>query len=151
MKRLIIGLLFAVLTATGLVSVSTGSALADCPYTGCTDTDTETQIPNRIEVGGPIPITFMIDTIGSAQPRGLVFIHVEYIGTLARTSAEKPSAEKPKAFTWNKKVKYTGGREKIRTPKIKRPGKYKVVVRFKPRKNSVYGPSRSVETVRVTR
>ena len=133
MKRLIIGLISAVLMAGGLVGVSE-SAHAVCPYTGCVSTNTRVTVPNApVKKGTRAKVCVRVTTPGSGVPKGRVTATVK--GT--------------NGWMWSATKKYRGGQICFTSRKIKRAGEYSARGIFSPFSSSPFGSSRGSKSFRV--
>lgn len=134
MKKLIAVLATTALMAVGLVGFSGAPAQsADCPYTGCFDTN--------LNIRGPISIrrhhraTYKIAVLsGNARPRGTIKL------TVKRNKG---------GFSWTRVVRYKGKFTRITTPRLHRKGRYTVVGRYRPAANSPFESSGELVTLRV--
>ncbi|WP_137293534.1 hypothetical protein [Nocardioides dongxiaopingii] len=129
MKKLIVALLFSVLMGSGLVAFSgTTASAVDCPYTGCVKTSTQ------VSATSPAPRKLraraVVRTAGDARPKGQVTITVKGKG---KTRSATRNARTPSTVTFNGL----------------KPGKYRVIAKFVPAKNSIFKPSQDQTTVRV--
>ena len=130
MKKLMVGLLAAFLMTSGLVAMSTSSASADCPYTGCVATKVskaKTSSPRA----GKARVAYKVKTVGNAAPRGKVKVIIKGANGVFRAKVLRYPARTATAFR--------------NLPK----GKYTVVVKFIPAKSSAYGRSKRSTNVRV--
>jgi hypothetical protein len=136
MKRLIVGLLAAVLTAAGLTGISAGSATAACPYTGCVPTSTRVTVPNApIQVGGKARICVKVATAGNGRPHGRVSIAV---------------TRNRGGFRYTDTKGYHG-RTCFTTPELNKRGKYTVRGSFEAFASSVFGDSDNKVPFRVVK
>ncbi len=136
MKRLIVGLLFAALSVCGLVAVSSAPAGAD-PYPGTVQTTVVVKHKKKVPVRHRIKIKVTVTAAGNAQPTGQVKIKVKRVGGGAKK--------------FKRTVSYAGGTVKFRTGKLKRPGRYKVKVKYIPPAGSVFTPSKAISKFKVKR
>ena len=139
MKK-IIGLLSALLMAAGLVGFTSGSASADCTaYTGCVNTTTEVNAPNRdISQFNVARIRVRVSpNAGNAQPTGEVKVVVR------RNRDGKVYYRETKA--------YEGGKVVFITLELTKRGKYTVTARYIPTNGSVFNRSTDTDTFRVVR
>ena len=140
MKK-IIGLLSALLMAAGLVGVSGGPANAsDCTsYTGCVNTTTEVNAPNRdVAQDNNARIRVRVKAnAGNAEPTGEVKVVVR--------------RKKDGEVYYREKKAYEGGKLVFITPELHLRGKYLVTARYKPTAGSVFHRSRGTDSFRVVR
>lgn len=137
MKRLIIGLISAVLMAAGLVGVSGSSASAVCPYTGCVKTSTAVTVPNSpVTKGGKAKICVSVKTAGNGAPKGRVGVSVK------RTKG---------GYSFVNNKKYSGGQVCFKSTTLNRAGRYAVRASFFPGANTSFGPSKNSAAFRVVR
>lgn len=149
MKRAIVAATAAVLMSGGLVTVSAGIAQADCPYTGCVETEPEPQIPDQVKRDKRLPITVRIDTPGSGKPKGTVKV-VVFRGKASCGNAPQ------KRKVWQDSEKLTKKKRvaKFKTPKVENlvgdnVQTITVITRFIPGPNSSFGRSCDAETVKI--
>ena len=90
MKRLIIGLISALLMTAGLVGVSETSATAACPYTGCVKTYTHVTGPKVIKKGKAGRFCVTVTTRGNGKPRGTVTLNIKRSKGAFEYTATKP-------------------------------------------------------------
>ena len=90
MKRLIIGLISALLMTAGLVGVSETSATAACPYTGCVKTYTKVSGPKVIKKGKAGRFCVTVTTRGNGKPRGTVTLNIKRSKGAFEYTATKP-------------------------------------------------------------
>ena len=76
MKRLIIGLIAAVLMGTGLVGISAVTASAACPYTGCVNTNTSVSGPSKVIKGESARFCVNVGSAGNGKPKGTVTLSI---------------------------------------------------------------------------
>jgi len=137
-KRLIAFIAALALSTLGLVATAGTSQAADCPYPGCVKTDTGVKKPpKKVKKGAKPKVRVTVAANGNVKPKGQVIIRVKRIGN------------GPKYFR-QIAVKYSGN-HKYSLPKLNKPGKYRVVVIFKPGKNAPFKSSRDNFTLRVKR
>jgi hypothetical protein len=153
MKKLI-GLPLVGILMAGLLSlVSPPAANASCtgPYTaGCNPTQPVFNLPPTVNLGSFLNFRFIVDnTAGNRDPVGFVFFTIWRLGGSGR--AEAGTAEKAQTVFWKKRVKYQGDAIRVKTPKFNKPGKYKMVAKFKAPGKKPFKTSQSAETFRVTR
>lgn len=134
MKKLIAGVFAATLTTAGLVAVSGTAANAD-PYTGTVQTVSSVSTPAAVKAGKPATIKVKVGA-GNAKAKGKVTVVVK----------NKAGKTVSKAI-----VDYKGKTIKVKTAKLKKAGSYKVVVRFAPKRNSVFKASKSKTKISVTK
>ena len=128
MKKLIIGLLAAFLMSAGLVTVSSTSATAACPYTNCIATKTTLTGPKSITAGKSATFTATVDAVGSnAVPKGKFTFRLTGPGGFKVTKVASVDADG--------KVKFT--------TKVNKAGKYKAAVSYTSPTNSVFKNSAS--------
>ena len=135
MKKLIAVLATAALMTLGLVGFSgTPAQSADCPYTGCIDTNTNIRGP--LSVARHQRATFKISVLvhGNARPRGSIRF------TIARNKG---------GFSHTRVVPYRGKRTRITTPRLHRKGGYTVVARYRPAANAPFEGSGDRVALRV--
>src|SRR5690606_36531091 len=111
------------LLTAGLVGTAgtASAAKADDPYVGSQPTDPEVKVPNVITPGKPVRFKISIATLGNAKAKGkLTFV------------VRKPNGKKVKTIT--RKYSKAGNFGIGKLPR----GKYKVVIKFKTNKNSVF-------------
>lgn len=130
MKKLIAGLFAAILTTAGLVAVtSTAPASAACggKYNPCVKTKTTAKAPKQIKRGKKAKVRVVVrPASGNAPVVGKVTIVIKGGGkTIRKTVTVR-----------NGKVNYT-------TPKLRKKGKYRVTVTFKPTAKSSNVASKS--------
>lgn len=137
MKRLIIGLISALLMTAGLVGVSSTSASAVCPYTGCVKTATKVTVPNSpVKKGKKAKVCVSVKTDGNGNPRGRVGIIVK------RTNG---------GYSFLNNKPYSGGKVCFKTTKIKKTGRYVVRATFSPGASTPFGASKNSTVFRVVR
>ena len=133
MKRLIVGLISALLMTAGLVGVSQVPASA-CPYTGCVPTTTRVTVPNApVARGTRAKVCVRVTTPGSGVPQGRVTATV--LGN--------------NGWMWSATKKYRGGQICFTSRKIKRAGEYSARGIFSPFSSSPFGSSRGSKSFRV--
>ncbi|WP_395657299.1 hypothetical protein [Nocardioides sp.] len=133
MKRLIIGLIASVMMCAGLVGVSTGSASASCPYTGCVETNTKVTVPNApVKKGKKAKVCVRVTTPGSGQPKGRVTATVDGPG-----------------LHWSRTKQYKGGQVCFTTRKINKKGTYSARGIFSPYSSTPFGGSRGETSFQV--
>ena len=133
MKRLIIGLISALLMTVGLVGASQVPASA-CPYTGCVSTNTRVTVPNApVKKGTRAKVCVRVTTPGSGVPKGRVTATVK--GT--------------NGWMWSATKKYRGGQVCFTSRKIKRVGTYSARGIFSPFSSSPFGSSRGSTSFQV--
>lgn len=136
MKRLIIGLIAAVMMCAGLVGVSSTSANATCPYTGCVKTKTKVTVPNApVKKGHKAKVCVRVTTNGNGTPKGRV----------TATVVKKSDG----ALMWSRTKQYKGGKLCFTTPKLMKKGEYSARGVFAPYSSSVFGSSRGSTTFKV--
>jgi hypothetical protein len=127
MKKIFAGLFVAVLLATGLVAVSGNAAQArECPYTGCVQTNTQIDAPNRVRRGDNARICIHVGTDGNGQPKGQVTV------TVVRGKGD---------FKYTDSKKYNDFKECFTTPDLKKLGNYVIKARFDSKPGSAYKDS----------
>lgn len=132
MKRLIIGLISAVLMTGGLVGVSE-SANAVCPYTGCVETRTHVSVPNApVRKGHKATVCVRVSTSGNGTPRGRVTATVKGPG-----------------LHWSRTRQYTGGAVCFTTRKIRKTGQYSARGIYSPYQSTPFKSSRGKAGFRV--
>lgn len=149
MKRAIVAATAAVLMSGGLVTVSAGTAQADCPYTGCVETEPEAQVPDQVNRENRLPITVRIDTPGSGKPKGTVRVAI-FRGKASCGNAP----QKRKVWTDTEKLTKKKRVAKFKTPKVENlvgdgVNTLTVITRFVPGPNSSFGRSCEAETVTI--
>ncbi|GEP39794.1 hypothetical protein NPS01_34570 [Nocardioides psychrotolerans] len=128
MKKLIAALFAAVLMSLGLVGVTTGTATAACPYTGCIPTSTSAS--GSID-GKFLTVTAEVSAAGNASPRGTFKITADRVG--------------PKGFkTRGASVNNADDGVKL---KLQLAGEWEITVTYVPADNSVYERSSTTFTV----
>jgi hypothetical protein len=135
MKRLIAGLLFAALASCGLVGISSATASAD-PYPGTVKTTVIVKVKKHTFVGRKAKIKVTVTASGNAQPAGKVKIVVKRVGGGAK---------------FKRNLNYTGGTVKFKTHKLKKPGRYKIKVKYLPPAGSVFAKSKAKGGFKVKR
>ncbi len=129
MKKLIAGLLGALLMASGLVALASGSATAArCPYTGCIRTDVTAKAVSPKP--GKVRVKYQVGTAGNATPRGVVRVIVKGNGIFRAKNRHYPRKSR---------VVFFG------IPK----GSYSVFVKFIPGRSTTWRRSRQDTTVTV--
>ena len=126
MKKLALAVLAAVLLLAG-------PALAD-PYPATVATTTKASGDDVRK--GKAPRTHVRVTAGNTEPKGK--LHLSYERVKGGFAAEKT-------------VKYAGGKVTVTGPKLEKAGKYKVVVRYVPKPDSVWKPSKDSYTFKVVK
>ncbi|WP_122818809.1 hypothetical protein [Nocardioides pantholopis] len=132
MKKLIAGVFAATLTTAGLVAV-TGTAATAAPYTGTVKTVSSVTTPAPVKAGKPAIVKVKVGA-GNAKAKGKVTVVVK---------------NKAGKIVSKKVVDYKGKTIKVKTSKLKKAGAYKVVVRFAPKRNSVFKASKSKTKISV--
>ena len=135
MKRLVVGLLFAVLTVGGLVGISTPSATAD-PYPGTVQTSVVIQAKKKVAQGRRGKVKISVTASGNARPTGNVRVIIRKVGG---------------GYKLRLNVSYNGGIVKVKTSRLKKPGRYKVKVKYLPPANSVFTKSKGKGGFKVKR
>jgi hypothetical protein len=135
MKKLIVGLLASFMVAAGLVAFSSTPATAACPYTACIATTT-TANAAAVKVRRPATVTVRVKAArsGNTPVRGSLTVTVKRVGG---------------GFSKVIRSSYTGSAKKVRTPRLNKKGRYTVVVRFTPARNSIYKASNGRDSFRV--
>lgn len=90
MKKLFLGLITALLMATGLVGVSAGGAQAACPYTGCVDTSPSVDGPSRVAKGESARFCVTVGTDGEGKAKGWVTMRIQRAKGKFGYTATKP-------------------------------------------------------------
>jgi hypothetical protein len=121
MKKLMVGLLAAFLMTSGLVALTTSSASADCPYTGCVATSVKAQASSRST--GTARVAYRVKVLGNAVPRGKVKVIIKNANGVVRTKTSPYPADTAADFSNLRK------------------GTYTVIVKFIPAASSAYAPS----------
>jgi hypothetical protein len=134
-KRLIAGIVAALLICAGLVAGSTTAAQAD-PYPGTVRTSTSLSGKSVIRLGKRAVVKVKVSTAGNTRPRGKVRLIV------------KPRRG---GATFSVTKMYVGNRVTFRTPKLKKRGAYTLTAKFLPPPRSVFRPSSSSKIIFVKR
>ncbi len=106
MKKLLVAILGAMLTATGLVGVTSAPSNA-APYPGTVATNCHVKILNATTTGGT-RIAVWVTTAGNGQPKGRVFVRVD----------RRKGGDSATDWGW-----YSGGRKVMHLGRL-RPGVY---------------------------
>lgn len=126
MKKFITAILAAALMSFGLVGVSSGSATAACPYTGCIATETSISGPAVLKRGTHPKFRVAVETNGNAEPRGTIKLIIK---------------RKAGGF-YQARTAYYGGEPKVLVgPKLWKRGGYIVTAKFIPRPGSPWARS----------
>lgn len=118
MKKLISGVIAALLLSAGFVAVSAETASAACTptkYVECQASSTKPAGAKTIKAGKKPKTVVSVKTQGSVKPKGTVTVTYKGPGGFSKTV---------KATVVDGKVTVTG-------PALSKPGKYKVSVSFK--------------------
>lgn len=135
MKKLTIGLLFAALAVCGLVGVAPSATAAD-PYPGTVQTTLVVKAKKKVVVGKKGKVKATVTASGNVSPTGKVQVKVKRVGG---------------GFTFKQTRTYTGGTLKFKTRALKKPGRYKVKVKYVPTAGSVFAPSKAKTSFKVLR
>jgi hypothetical protein len=130
MKKLIVGLLTAFLLSGGLVVITSGTASAVCPYTGCVPTEVVTGQVSDSAKPGKVRAKFRVRTVGNAVPKGQVRIILKGNGEYRSRTVAYPG---------------TSGVSFFRLPK----GTYQVTIKFIPAAGTAFGRTSETSRVRV--
>jgi uncharacterized protein YhdP len=132
LKRIIVGLLAAFLTFTGLVSFSSETASAACPYTNCVATQTSstgTRVSNA-----KMTYKVTVKASGNVVPAGRVTISVRRNHTTAVIYSNVRRIARAGA---------NSASTNLNTPTLKR-GTYEVTFTYSPDANTVFKSSKQV-------
>lgn len=141
MKRFFLGLLTLVAAAAGLVAVSPApSVAADCPYTGCIATSTNSEARNSVRVGSVVRIKVGVKSGGNSYPVGTVKMTIYRQGRSGVVNTQTKAVSR--AEQWVSRTTFD-------TPKKLKKGTYKIVFRFTPRSGSIYEPSSKPRTLKI--
>ena len=135
MNRLVVGLLFAVLTVGGLVGIASPTATAD-PYPGTVQTHVVIKAKKKVAVGRRGKVKVSVTASGNARPTGTVRVVVRRIGG---------------GYKLRLNVSYNGGTVKVKTSRLKKAGRYKVKVKYLPPAGSVFTKSKGQGVFKVKR
>ena len=129
MRKLVAGLLAALLMTAGIVALTSSTANAGrCPYTGCIKTDTSGKAVDA-KRPGKVRANFRVRTSGNAVPRGWVKVIIKGNGIYRSKVVRYPD---------NNAVRF------FKVPK----GSYQVFFKYIPARNSTF--KRSVQETVVT-
>jgi hypothetical protein len=131
MKKLIASLFTALCMTVALVAVSGGAPASAAPYTGTVKTTTVVKVSPTATVGKKTVIKPIVKA-GSTSPKGAVRITVKRADKVVTTF--RASYSKALSFGF----------------KPADAGKYRIVVTFKPSKNSIWKPSAATAVVRAS-
>lgn len=132
MRNVAIALLGLALAGTGL-GVAGAPALAD-PYPGTVATSTDAGGAHQVRAGNRPRTRAVVRTAGNGLPQGrLRLVYTRVTG----------------GFSASRSVGYAGGRVTVRGPQLRKPGRYRVQVTFRPASGSVWTSSRDSYTLRV--
>ncbi len=130
MKSLLAGLMVVVLSTFGLVTVSTGTAVAD-PYPGTVETTTTVKHRSSVRKTHRFSMKVTVSAAG-ATPTGTVTCKAN---------------RKKGGFQYTQSKAYSGSTVKFRTGKLRKLGRYSFTCTFVAPANSVFkGSSRSGST-----
>ncbi|TIC79447.1 hypothetical protein [Nocardioides sp. GY 10127] len=130
MKKLIVGLLMAVLMSAGFVATTATTANAACPYTNCKATKTHV-VSAKSPKAGKLVVKAKVTSAAKAKIVGKLVITITKGGK-----------------TKKKTVAYTGSAKTVSWTGLAK-GKWKVTVTFTPKSGSVYKSSSASKTVTV--
>ena len=122
MRRAVTGLIVAAALALGSITV----AVAD-PYPGTVGTVADADGARKVHRGKKPTTKVRVRAAGNAKPVGRLKV------TYSRVDG---------GFRATKTVKYSGKSVSFKGPRVKKRGKYKVLVRFDPKPESVFKKSR---------
>lgn len=140
MKKLIAALFAAVLMAAGLVTFTSGTATAACPYTGCIASDSEVTGTTALKSGNNPRFTISVERAGNTKaaanndPKGTVRLVIKRKGG---------------GFSATRNVYYGGSAKTIVGPKLFKLGTYTATIRFIPAANSRYSGSVDTKVIKV--
>lgn len=136
MKKLLAVMISAVMMAAALVTFSSTSANAACPYTGCIETFTKIGAPDRVQRGDRARICGKVTTDGNGRPKGKLFL------ILRRSKG---------GFKFTDAKRYNDKRECFRTPKLRKRGNYTIKMSFERKAGSAFEDSDQTAELRVVR
>lgn len=144
MKKILAGLITAFLMGTGLVAFTSAGATAAPCYPNCVETVPDLgSVEKRVEAGTSQETSFTIDTAGSAKA---------VAGKAGAKGTVKVIWKRAKGGFFAQKIySYSGGTKTAISPRLKKVGTYKVIVKFIPKKGSTYKRSSSSSSFRVVR
>jgi len=129
-RKLVAGLLAALLMTAGMVALTNSTASAGrCPYTGCIKTITSGKAIDA-KRPGKVRVNFRVRTRGNAVPRGAVKVIIKGNGNYR---------SKVVGYPGNDVVKFFG------VPN----GSYQVFIKYIPARNSTFKRSRQLTVVTV--
>ncbi|WP_193612110.1 hypothetical protein [Nocardioides lijunqiniae] len=117
--------------------VSAGPAASRCDYVPCENAaSVNVVVPTTVERTTRARVRIMVRYLsGAARPTGTVAITVKRVGG---------------GLTWTRTRAYTG-RITVRTPRLRKTGRYRVTAVFTPEADSGFRPGRDAAAFRVVR
>ncbi|MDO9497318.1 MAG: hypothetical protein Q7J48_16560 [Nocardioides sp.] len=135
MKQLIASIFLALVASMGLVAGSgTAANAAPCPYTGCIPTTTYVSGSSFIKRHSHPRVTITVVTDGNVAPRGFVRLIFKRVNG---------------GYFQARNVYYSGSPKSLVGPRLHRPGRYRVIARYKA--NNPFKASSDSYILRVSR
>lgn len=136
MKKLFAVMISAVMMAGALVALTMSPSNAACPYTGCVETFTSIDAPNKVKRGKGAIICGTVTTDGNGRPKGKLFLVVR------RSKGD---------FKFTDVKKYNDREECFATPKLWKLGNYTIKMSFERKPGSGFKDSDATDEFRVVR